>query len=400
MGSVGNPQSWVPYENIKDCSQGFCSLYCPQWCYIISPPSPPFGFSDDDSGTNFSPLVIAIIGILASAFLLVSYYTVISKYCGNLESMRRRRTNRDQNQELDENQNPSNQEPWQVSATGLDEALIKTITVCKYKKGDGFVEGTDCSVCLSEFQEDESLRLLPKCSHAFHLSCIDKWLKSHANCPLCRASIVCTSPLPLQILTLNPTDIRSSIECENENNSVNVQEPLERIDHQDGSSSRNVRDFEENDTIIEIRDEGIQQIRRSISMDMSRDRVSIADILCVNQDDSQLTEDHQRFQEGIGSSKQNLGGNSKLIAHRSRVLHCVMSSPVTMKRSLSSGRFLFSTTRHGRSRNLDIPIPCAPAPYGPQRQRFPWPRKGPERFMNNDGNRGSAFSSSSDSITI
>ncbi|CAL1395531.1 unnamed protein product [Linum trigynum] len=48
----------------------------------------------------------------------------------------------------------------------------------------------NCSVCLSEFEEGESLRLLPKCSHAFHIPCIDTWLRSHKNCPLCRAPIV------------------------------------------------------------------------------------------------------------------------------------------------------------------------------------------------------------------
>ncbi|KAK9930380.1 hypothetical protein M0R45_027419 [Rubus argutus] len=32
--------------------------------------------------------------------------------------------------------------------------------------------------------------LLPKCSHAFHINCIDTWLRSHTNCPLCRAYIV------------------------------------------------------------------------------------------------------------------------------------------------------------------------------------------------------------------
>lgn len=51
------------------------------------------------------------------------------------------------------------------------------------------MESSDCSVCLSEFQENERLRLLPECSHAFHVPCIDTWLKSHSNCPLCRAFV-------------------------------------------------------------------------------------------------------------------------------------------------------------------------------------------------------------------
>ncbi|KAL0410902.1 UNVERIFIED_CONTAM: RING-H2 finger protein ATL52 [Sesamum latifolium] len=179
MGSVGNPNPWAPYDNYKDCSQGICSIYCPQFCYFIFPPPPP----DDDSATTFSPLIIAIIGVLASAFLLVGYYTVVTRFC--------RRRNQATGLENDENHEGIAQDQWQAAAsTGLDEAVIKTITVCKYQKGDGLIEGRECAVCLSEFRDDEPLRLLPKCSHAFHLPCIDTWLKSHSNCPLCRANVV------------------------------------------------------------------------------------------------------------------------------------------------------------------------------------------------------------------
>ena len=54
----------------------------------------------------------------------------------------------------------------------------------------GAVDGSDCAVCLGEFQDKEMLRLLPKCNHAFHVSCIDTWLQSHVNCPICRSMIV------------------------------------------------------------------------------------------------------------------------------------------------------------------------------------------------------------------
>ncbi|KAL5724392.1 RING-type E3 ubiquitin transferase [Ranunculus cassubicifolius] len=345
MGTLGNPQTWPPYENIKDCSQGFCSIYCPQWCYIIFPPPPPLAFSDDDSKTNFSPLVIAIIGILASAFLLVSYYTVISKYCGNLDSARRNanrdQTGEDSNEEEDRNQ--SNNELWHVSNAGLEESLIKLITVCKYKKGDGLVEGTDCSVCLSEFEENEKLRLLPKCSHAFHLSCIDTWLKSHSNCPLCRANVIVTcppAPLPPLILPSPPTtqDAPSENQQENENHTVVVIEDVEE------EPNDVVPKTYEDDVVIDIR-----PIRRSVSMDYSfQGRVSVADILSTSEEDDESDIERGESSSKIQASEENSNANSsrgnKRRRRNSRVLHYV-ASPTPMKRSLSSGRFMFTRQR-------------------------------------------------------
>ncbi|XP_019056071.1 PREDICTED: E3 ubiquitin-protein ligase Os04g0590900 [Nelumbo nucifera] len=367
MGSVGSPQTWVPYQNDKDCSLGFCSFYCPQWCFIVYPPPPPFGFSDEESSSpSFSPLVIAIIGILASALLLVSYYTLISKYCGNLDSLRRRGNDHDPNEEFDDTRN-LNHEQWQVSTGGLDEALIKSITVCKYKRGDGLIDGADCSVCLSEFQEDESLRLLPKCSHAFHVTCIDTWLKSHSNCPLCRANIVSPNPLPLQSLPpvpeTRPENV-SSIERRQENTTVTVVavEDTEwdsgEETTQDGQAApktplramSDLGDAQQRDTIIEIRDEGFQKIRRSVSMDSScQGRLSIADMLCMSQDEDSQEEDNQLPAE-VGSSKQSWGEHSKSNS-KNRVLLCI-TSPIAMKRSFSSGRFML--TRHGRGKDSII----------------------------------------------
>ncbi|CAD5170789.1 unnamed protein product [Musa acuminata subsp. malaccensis] len=138
---------------------------------------------------TFPLLLIAIVGILTSAFLLVSYYTIVSKYCGTFSSPRGRPR---------PGPGPDVREAWRFCpSNGLDEAVIGNITVCRSERGDGLVEGTDRAVCPSEFREDESLRLLPKCSHAFHVPCIDAWLKSHSNCPLCRANFVSVnSPAP------------------------------------------------------------------------------------------------------------------------------------------------------------------------------------------------------------
>lgn len=47
----------------------------------------------------------------------------------------------------------------------------------------------ECAVCLSEFEEDETIRIIPICSHLFHIDCIDIWLQNNPNCPLCRTTI-------------------------------------------------------------------------------------------------------------------------------------------------------------------------------------------------------------------
>lgn len=366
MGSIGNPKAWVPYVNSKDCSQGFCSLYCPQWCYIIFSPPPPFDdqMSKDNSSPTFSPLVIAIIGILASAFLLVSYYTIISKYCGNRNSARGRENNPDSTQELADNSNPSLHEPWHAATAGLDDALIKSITVCKYNKGDGLIEGTDCSVCLSEFEEDESVRLLPKCSHAFHVHCIDTWLKNHSNCPLCRSTIffIGASPPQLPPITETPSYQDSLQDSQAASENAAIAQDIERgvgeeeRMQNDGFPKSPLRafsdlgNFQGRNTAIEITEEGCQHIGRSVSMDHScQTRISIADMLRMNQDEDII---HEEECSGRAGSSKQLTEISKSM-NRKKGLHCVRSTPV-MKRSFSSGRFLLS--RQGRVRDSIIPL--------------------------------------------
>jgi hypothetical protein len=56
---------------------------------------------------------------------------------------------------------------------------------------------------LSEFEEGEELRTLPECLHSYHVECIDMWLHSHTNCPMCRTD---TTPSPGVYLSARDLD--------------------------------------------------------------------------------------------------------------------------------------------------------------------------------------------------
>ncbi|KAG6640836.1 RING-H2 finger protein ATL33-like [Carya illinoinensis] len=55
------------------------------------------------------------------------------------------------------------------------------------------IEG-ECPVCLSVFADGKEVKQLSVCKHSFHAPCIDLWLSSHSNCPVCRASIAVKRP--------------------------------------------------------------------------------------------------------------------------------------------------------------------------------------------------------------
>ncbi|KAF4390659.1 hypothetical protein G4B88_015549, partial [Cannabis sativa] len=81
------------------------------------------------------------------------------------------------------------QQLFHLHDSGLDQAFIDALPVFHYKEIVGLKEPFDCAVCLCEFSEKDKLRLLPVCSHAFHISCIDTWLLSNSTCPLCRGTL-------------------------------------------------------------------------------------------------------------------------------------------------------------------------------------------------------------------
>ncbi|KAK7282985.1 hypothetical protein RIF29_12152 [Crotalaria pallida] len=126
-------------------------------------------------------VVISVLGIMLAITFFLLFYV---KFCrvSPLELL---------------NPNPSFQSfngltrSWssRLSGPGIDRQVIETLPFFKFSSLKGSKEGLECTVCLSKFEDTEILRLLPKCKHAFHMNCIDKWLESHSTCPLCRYKV-------------------------------------------------------------------------------------------------------------------------------------------------------------------------------------------------------------------
>ncbi|KAH7444942.1 hypothetical protein KP509_02G098900 [Ceratopteris richardii] len=85
--------------------------------------------------------------------------------------------------------------------SGLDYAVIEALPLFSFSALKGMKEGLECAVCLSKYEFLDTLRLLPKCRHAFHLDCVDEWLRRHSTCPLCRVRIDAEDTLILEDLS-------------------------------------------------------------------------------------------------------------------------------------------------------------------------------------------------------
>lgn len=148
----------------------------------------------DDDPPLFNPNVSVILIALGSAALVVIMYHLIAVcLCGH--------------QLTDPNSDHQPPDRDAQASSIIDEnSLAQLIPAHKYRKkidGDDDVEGSrevTCAVCLGDFEEGEEVRTLPECSHSFHVTCIDVWLLSHPNCPVCRAD---ATPSPVILSTVS-----------------------------------------------------------------------------------------------------------------------------------------------------------------------------------------------------
>ncbi|CAL7934077.1 unnamed protein product [Xylocopa violacea] len=79
-----------------------------------------------------------------------------------------------------------------ISCGATQESIESHTFRHKYKRVKKVENGEDaiekCTICLSEFEDCESVRRLP-CMHLFHIDCVDQWLCTNKRCPICRVDI-------------------------------------------------------------------------------------------------------------------------------------------------------------------------------------------------------------------
>ncbi|KAF8377334.1 hypothetical protein HHK36_030711 [Tetracentron sinense] len=346
---------------------------------------------------HFPPFVLILVAILGSIFLLVSYYTIIRKYFSIRDSSRRTpppQSDDTHEEFLDDNHDLVVEHPiWFITTVGLQQSIINSITICKYKRGEGLIEGTECSVCLNEFQEDETLRLLPKCSHAFHLPCIDTWLISHTNCPLCRSRIVTNSTEPhLSLIEPNYENLGILEETRVENTETDGglgndqvresevseirvgNEDLDELSVEDGRRDSEIakdgvpsrhlncefRVLSDLDDNYRVGEDEVQPVRRSVSMESSSASmisIDLTNFLPVESEGSSATQSVEVKNSNLGVDSKRVGGNQSILRKigSSYIGRSLQNGPISMKRSFScQGKFLLS--RSSQSRNSILPL--------------------------------------------
>ncbi|KAK4788270.1 hypothetical protein SAY86_019589 [Trapa natans] len=134
---------------------------------------------------KFNPTMAIIMVVLVSAFFLMGFFSVYVRQCAD---------GRPRGRQWDPSEGAflfrRRSLRGALTGDGIDASVIRSFPTFEYSSVKGLKIGKislECAVCLNEFEEDDVLRLLPRCNHVFHPDCIDAWLSSHVTCPVCRA---------------------------------------------------------------------------------------------------------------------------------------------------------------------------------------------------------------------
>ncbi|XP_062228460.1 RING-H2 finger protein ATL32-like [Phragmites australis] len=142
-------------------------------------PTQPPGFS--------APMVVLLVALIV-AFSFIGFFSVYMRRCGRGGSSTGPAIPAAALLAL------SRQEHRNQQQRGLDPAAVASFPTMRYAEArelrvGGKDAALECAVCLSEFEDDEELRFLPRCTHAFHPDCIGEWLAGHVTCPVCRCNL-------------------------------------------------------------------------------------------------------------------------------------------------------------------------------------------------------------------
>lgn len=358
-----------PKKNLNGLCPYNCMNICPDRCSRTSindaptPPLPEDHARDYDEAHKPSTLLTVSLAILATSFFFFACYMIYRIFLTWYKSKRSRSSrigNEDLGPEefLDVDHGPVVDHPiWYIRTVGLDPSVISSIAIVKYEKGGGLIEGTDCSVCLSEFQENESLRLLPKCNHAFHIPCIDTWLRAHTNCPMCRVRIVSNPALissSENVIVPNSGGVEdtneagaSAAENEDSNLRVRIEEEAETRRNPVGLKMNQVYGVEN----------GIQPTRRSVSMDSlsaSGIRKAIANASSAQSSDLESIE-MEKANGGIVEKSAGINRNLLRLVGSSSSWRLSRTGSSSMKRSASCSSRVLLSRYSGKSWNPVIP---------------------------------------------
>ncbi|XP_058745058.1 NEP1-interacting protein 1-like [Vicia villosa] len=80
-----------------------------------------------------------------------------------------------------------------MGVKGMSQTCIMKLPFHKFNSSNKIMKlynESCCSICFQDLEDGELVRILPKCSHIYHLECIDKWLIQQGSCPICRTYIL------------------------------------------------------------------------------------------------------------------------------------------------------------------------------------------------------------------
>ncbi|GMH22983.1 hypothetical protein Nepgr_024826 [Nepenthes gracilis] len=159
------------------------------------------GGGNDSGGFSYG------IGVSVGILLLITIISLSSYFCARNEQHQR------PNSAAAAASEGPDQPPEAECAVdiGIDEATLLSYPKLLYSSKENLPKkdstASCCSICLADYKSDDLLRLLPDCGHAFHLRCVDPWLRLHATCPVCRTSPTVT-PLSTPLVEVSPLAAR------------------------------------------------------------------------------------------------------------------------------------------------------------------------------------------------